>query len=98
MQVELQLLGAIMHGFGSLGFFFDGGHGMSKKHIVCGAILHCLNAWTSIGRPLPDALHVQLDNCAGDNKNHTVLGLCGHLVGLGIFSRVEVPNVMSPLF
>ena len=82
LQVELQLLGAIAHGMATYGFFFEGGQGMSKKNIVCGAIIYLINEWKEEKRELPDVLHLQLDNCAGDNKNHTMIGLCGHLCGL----------------
>ena len=63
---------------------------MSKCNIVCAAILHGMNLWIGTGRPLPPNLHVQLDNCSGDNKNHTVLGFLAHLVGMGIFAGVQV--------
>ena len=90
MQVELRLLGEKVHGLGNFGFFYEGGQGMSKCNLVCGAILYGINTWLEKKQSLPAHLHVQLDNAAADNKNHTVMGFLGHLVGLGIFTKVTV--------
>ena len=40
-------------------------------------------------------LKLQMDNCAKDNKNCTVLGFCALLVALGIVETVEVNNCVS---
>lgn len=90
VQVELQLLGIKVHGLCSYGFFFIGGEGMSKKNLVCAGILYAICAWLAVKKVLPAGLHVQLDNCAGDNKNHTVFGFIAHLVALGIFVEALV--------
>ena len=92
MQVEIQLLGVIVHGLGTYGIFFEGGTGMSKKNLVCASILYGLHEWVEKYGELPSTLHVQLDNCSGDNKNHTVMGLCAHLVGCGVFSETNVSS------
>ena len=33
---------------------------------------------------------MQVDNRAGDNKNHSVMGFLGHLDGCGVFEEVQV--------
>ena len=41
---------------------------------------------------IPRHLKLQMDNCAKDNKNATVLGFCGLLVAEGVVETVEVSN------
>lgn len=88
--MELQLCGVKVHGFGTFGFFFYGGQGMSKKNIVCAAILYIINAYKAEKGFLPGTLAVQLDNCSGDNKNHTLFGFLSQLGALGIFHTIKV--------
>ena len=63
---------------------------MSKKNIVAAGILFSINRWLERFKVLPDELWVQLDNCSGDNKNHTIFGFIAHLVRLGIFTAAQV--------
>ena len=91
------LMGIIVHGLGSYALIYEGGTGISKKNIVCAGLVYVLNDWLDQRKYLPDTLHVQLDNCASDNKNHTVLGLLGHLVGCGVVKRAQVVYCLQNL-
>lgn len=42
------------------------------------------------GRVLPETLCLVLDNCAGENKNETVLAFAAFLVQAGVFQAVEL--------
>lgn len=90
MQLPYQLLGLIVHGFRTFAFCFYGDQGMSKMNLVCGAILFAINSYLAANGRLPDELHLLMDNCPSDNKNHVVFGFLNHLVALGIFSRIVV--------
>jgi hypothetical protein len=49
-----------------------------------------LNAVHSARGTLPPILCIQADNCARENKNKFLFGLCATLVGLGYFEEVRV--------
>ena len=46
--------------------------------------------YANSGGKLPPKLYMQLDNCAGDNKNYAILAFCNFLVDQGVFEQVEV--------
>ena len=48
-------------------------------------------------KELPRHLRLQLDNCAKDNKNHTVLGFLALLVQQGVVGEVQVSRQRSRL-
>lgn len=39
-------------------------------------------------------LHVQLDNCVGENKNNIVMAFLGGLIASGVIGRAEVHFLM----
>jgi len=45
-------------------------------------------------KPLPECLYLQLDNCAGENKNRYVFAFLSLLVAKGIFKQVYVGFLM----
>lgn len=90
LQLQLQLLGVKCHGYKNFGFWYIGGEGMKGSNLTCAAMLYTINAYLKDRGRLPSKLYVQMDNCAGDNKNHVVFGFLAHLVQLGIFKRIEV--------
>jgi hypothetical protein len=49
-----------------------------------------LNAVHSARDTLPPILCIQADDCAQENKNKFLFGLCATLVGLGYFEEVRV--------
>ena len=49
-----------------------------------------LHAVQSTRGSLPPILCIQADNCARENKNKFIFGLCATLVGLGYFEEVRV--------
>jgi hypothetical protein len=49
-----------------------------------------LNAVHSARGTLPPILCIQANNCARENKNKFLFGLCATLVGLGYFEEVRV--------
>ena len=98
VQVELQLLGAKFYGYQSFGFFYLGGQGLLPSNLTCAAILHMLNSYQEDRASLPTNLYIQMDNCAGDNKNHMVFGFLAHLVQLGVFKLIQVnPKLRCPV-
>ena len=91
LQMPLCLLETKIHNFRTFGnFFFYNDQGMAKKNLVCAGLLQAINAYKADRRELPAVLHWQLDNCPRDNKNHTVFGFVGHLIGRGVFSEALV--------
>ena len=57
---------------------------------MCNTILLNLHAIQKEKGELPRHLRLQLDNCAKDNKNHTVLGFLALLVQQGVVAEVQV--------
>jgi len=61
---------------------------------TCDVLLRTLRKVNAImtekGQGLPRILYLQMDNCVGDNKNKTVLGMCYHLVNEGVFDKIKV--------
>ena len=45
-------------------------------------------------KPLPQCLYLQLDNCAGENKNRYVFAFLSLLVAKGIFKQIYVGFLM----
>ena len=60
---------------------------------MCNTILLNLHAVQDERKKLPRHLRLQMDNCAKDNKNHTVLGFLALLVQKGIVGEVQVSFV-----
>ena len=57
---------------------------------MCNTILLNLHAIQEEKGELPRHLRLQLDNCAKDNKIHTVLGFLALLVQQGVVAEVQV--------
>ncbi len=57
---------------------------------MCSILLYVLNTVSEVKGCLPPSLKLQLDNCAKDNKNKTVMGLLASLVQAGVFVDIEV--------
>ena len=69
------------------------------SNLTCAAILHVLNQYQQDRGDLPDNLYLQLDNCASENKNHTVFGFLAYLVQIGVFKSIEVsPARVVPVY
>ena len=95
LQLQLQLLGVKCHGYKNIGFFYIGGEGMKGSNLTCAAMMYTIQSYLRDRGRLPSKLYVQMDNCAGDNKNHVVFGFLAHLVQLGVFKQVEVMYLHS---
>ena len=94
-QLDLYLICVKCHGLGTFGFFWWGGTGISKKNLTIAGLVYVLNVYIKEKKKVPPYLHLQLDNCAGDNKNEILMGFCGHLAALGIFTRVTVLSMWT---
>lgn len=82
-----------IHGFANIADWQYGGQIQgpgSGSNSMCNTILLNLHAIQKEKSELPRHLRLQLDNCAKDNKNHTVLGFLALLVQEGVFEDVQV--------
>lgn len=67
------------------------------SNLICTAIHRALTRLFETHRdhdPYIEELFLQVDNCTGENKNHTLLGYLGSLVGRGVVGRVEMNFMM----
>lgn len=82
-----------VHNFAVLADFQFGGQLKgegSGSSATCSTILEDLHAVQRLTGKLPPNLKLQMDNCAKDNKNSTVLGLVALLVQEGVVEDAEV--------
>ncbi|XP_053385302.1 uncharacterized protein LOC123524917 isoform X2 [Mercenaria mercenaria] len=88
-KVKINLMGAIVHGYGLYGFFdsFQWSHGAAYTISILVQVLLLLDN-------IPDTLYIQLDNCLGQNKNRYVLGFLAKLVEENIFKKVKLSFLM----
>lgn len=62
----------------------------SGCNFSCSILLANLQLVEDMRGKVPRHLKLQMDNCAKDNKNCTVLGFCALLVEAGVVETVEV--------
>ena len=62
----------------------------SGTNAMCCTILADMHAVHRAKKEIPMHLRLQMDNCAKDNKNHTVLGLVALLVQTGVVMDAQV--------
>ncbi|KAL3144597.1 hypothetical protein ABBQ32_004321 [Trebouxia sp. C0010 RCD-2024] len=67
----------------------------SGCNFSCSILLANLQLVEELRGRIPRHLKLQMDNCAKDNKNCTVLGFCALLVELGVVETVK--NAFTPL-
>ena len=82
-----------IHGFTVLADFQFGGQLKgegSGSSATCSMLLEALHSIQEQKGKLPPNLRLQMDNCAKDNKNSTVLGLVALLVREGVVEDAEV--------
>ena len=65
----------------------------NSKHLLLESSLNVCNP-ILLNKPLPQCLYLQLDNCAGENKNRYVFAFLSLLVAKGIFKQVYVGFLM----
>jgi len=86
---KFTLMGAYAYGFGFIPYLIHD----SVKH---GANVTCTVLWDLLCRMYdvhgtwPELLHLQLDNCSGDNKNLTVFAFAAWLVASGRVKQVRL--------
>ena len=68
----------------------------SGSNFSCSILLANLQLVEELRGEIPRHLKLQMDNCAKDNKNSTVLGFCALLVAEGVVETVEVNNQLPP--
>ena len=89
-HLKTKLLGVLSEGHSFYGFItyphYSGG-----PNILCSALHLTLHKQALRNQNyLPPVLFLQLDNCGGDNKNHTVFAYLGYLVQIGVFHTIYV--------
>ncbi len=89
-RLRTHLTGVILHGIESFAFF-DVFEFPNDSNLTCNILLKILELHKE---SLPPVLYVQMDNCAGQNKNRYVLAFLSLLVELGIFKKVKVSFLM----
>ena len=67
----------------------------SGCNFSCSILLANLHLIEEMKGDIPRHLKLQMDNCAKDNKNSTVLGFCGLLVAEGVVETAEVSTDRS---
>lgn len=65
----------------------------SGCNFVCSLLLANMHEVHKLKGQIPNHLKLQMDNCAKDNKNHTVFGLLALLVQEGVVEDVEVSSL-----
>ena len=88
--MKTHLRGVLVHGWGLYYDVWIDAHHRHDSNQVVTSIMGVLNAVHSARGTLPPILCIQADNCARENKNKFLLGLCATLVGLGYFEEVRV--------
>jgi hypothetical protein len=83
-----KLMGAIAYGYGFYGFWSLPEWGASSN-LTLTAMCRVIRDISKNG-PLPETLHIQMDNTAKDNKNHYLLGFCAMLIAEHVFTEVVV--------
>jgi hypothetical protein len=89
-HLKTKLMGVLIEGEAFNGFIIYP-HYSGGPNILCTALhlTFCRHAERCQGL-LPPVLFLQLDNCGGDNKNHTVFAYLGYLVQIGAFHTILV--------
>jgi hypothetical protein len=88
--VKTHLCGILVHGWGLCYDLWIDAHHRHDSNQVVTSIMGVLHAVHSTRNTLPPILCIQADNCARDNKNKFLFGLCAALVGLGYFEEVRM--------
>ena len=88
--VKTHLCGVLVHGWGLCCDLWIDAHHKHDSNQVVTSIMKVLKYVHQCRGTLPLILSIQADNCAWENKNKYLLGLCAALVGLGYFEEVRV--------
>ena len=94
-RLQYSLTASKIHGLCNVADWQYGGQFQgagSGCNFSCSVILANLHLVEESTGEIPRHLKLQMDNCAKDNKNATVLGFCGLLVAEGVVETVEVSN------
>ena len=84
-KLTCHLVGVLVHGR-SHHVYVDLGEIPQDSNTTCNILLQVLKKYVG---ELPPVLYLQMDNCARENKNQYVFGLCCILVELKIFEKVS---------
>lgn len=89
-HLKTKLMGVLAEGDAFYGFVTYPHYG-GGPNILCSALhMSLVKQAQSRQGLLPPVLFLQLDNCGGDNKNHTVFAYLAYLVQLGVFHTIYV--------
>ena len=95
-RLQYSLTASKIHGLCSVADWQYGGQFQgpgSGCNFSCSVILANLHLVEEMTGEIPRHFKLQMDNCAKDDKNSTVLGFCGLLVAEGIVETVEVSHL-----
>jgi hypothetical protein len=89
-HLKTKIMGVLAEGSAFYGFIiyphYSGGPNILCSSLHITLLKHAHNG----GGLLPPVLFLQLDNCGGDNKNHTVFAYLAYLVQIGVFHTIYV--------
>ncbi|KAL0019642.1 hypothetical protein WJX77_008066 [Trebouxia sp. C0004] len=96
-QLQFQLTASKIHNMCNVADWQYGGQFAgpgSGCNFSCTILLANLHLIEELKGDIPRHLKLQMDKCAKDNKNSTVLGFCGLLVAEGVVETVEINFLM----
>lgn len=98
VPLQFPLTCSKIHGFCNIADWQYGGNfagSGSGSNYMCGLLLQNLHEIHRQKGCIPQHILLQMDNCAKDNKNHTVFGLLAFLVQEGVAEDIVVSDVFS---
>ena len=93
----MAVVGVLIHGRGAYAYHVDGRFS-HDANLILTVLLSALNHLCET-TALPKHMHLQMDNCARENKNRFVLAFMSMLVQLNIFETVQrlFSSIVIPL-
>lgn len=89
------MCGGLINHFNSNKFLYLSESYAQDTNLICSVIYHHLFNELSVGSTRSKTLHVQLDNCSGQNKNRYFMAFCCFLVMIGWFLEVELGFLLT---
>jgi hypothetical protein len=64
-------------------------------NLIISVLYHHLYYQLLLGTTRSKTLHIQMDNCAGQNKNRYFMAFCSFLVSIGWFDQVHLSFLLT---